>query len=190
MARKVIEFGKWRGQPIRWLVLGKNAEGKYLCLAEKGLFEDSFTGKGIIKPEDCLSGHEADTWDKCGLRLWLNTIFIDEAFTPEERVRLNVTRVIGDQNPLHRSVVQHSDTLDKVFLLSVRETMMFLSQDEVGIGSKWWLRTREENSYKRYKEFIVGMTCVPEDGDLSSGKFLIGFYNTKAMVRPAIVIDM
>ena len=60
------------------------------------------------------------TWENCSLRKWLNSEFIDEAFSDEERSKILDTKVTADRDTFY-SGDPGNDTIDKVFLLSVKE---------------------------------------------------------------------
>ncbi|MCQ2422996.1 MAG: DUF6273 domain-containing protein [Lachnospiraceae bacterium] len=132
-------------EAIEWIVLGK-AEGKVLVISKFAL--------------DCReydSSSLGTTWERCGLRTWLNGVFLNAAFSTEEKERILITNVSADRN-MWSNVSPGNATEDKVFLLSVTEADMYFSSDKArqtkptkhatanGVDIEdstcwWWLRT-------------------------------------------------
>ena len=114
-------------QPIKWRVLSVNGDDAFL-LADKGLdcqkYNDGWTSAGV-------------TWEECTMRSWLNGYgaeanevgkdysglgFINDAFSETEQSAIRITDVVNndsDNNYMHGG----SNTLDKVYLLSVFEAL-------------------------------------------------------------------
>ena len=92
-------------EAIKWKVLDiKN--GKALLISKYAL--------------DCKPYHENScniTWEKCTLRKWLNSEFINNAFSEEEQQIIALTK--NDTNGSHT-------TEDKIFLLSTEEALEYL----------------------------------------------------------------
>ena len=82
-------------EPIRWRVLSVE-NGEMFLLSDKNL--------------DCKKYDEeyGDEWNTCTLRTWLNTDFLDEAFSDVEQSAISISTT-------------GNETQDKVFLLSVDE---------------------------------------------------------------------
>ena len=107
--------------PIEWLVL-KVQDGKALLLSKYGLDAhrfDKYTYQG---------------WDKSEIRGWLNDDFLNKAFTASEQASIVTTTVKTGNNAewvafakkknwSYDSVNGGVDTQDKIFLLSLEETM-------------------------------------------------------------------
>jgi len=127
-----LVFGKYKGVDITWRILAQKGN-KLLIISEKGL--DTIPYNEEIKDI---------TWEKCTLRKWLNTEFIDSAFSQEQ------------QKYIIQSEVENSGiiTLDKVFLLSIDEVNKYFKDDidrqcipadnltlavkSLGYKSCWW----------------------------------------------------
>ena len=97
----MIRFGRYPA-PIEWQVLERRAD-RVLVVSRHIL--------------DCRRYHDlptATTWRDSTLRRWLNTTFLDAAFTAAEQRRIRRTRCTdnGHGTP---------DTVDRVFLLSVAQ---------------------------------------------------------------------
>ena len=112
-----ITFGSWHqdsdaqdSTPIQWLVLEKQGD-RALLLSSKAL---------DARPYDL---YRVDaTWDQCTLRVWLNTEFLNEAFTPDQQKAILVTTMDnGTACPA---------TEDKLFLLNYPELCRYLSAEE------------------------------------------------------------
>lgn len=120
-----VSFGRWEQdndpengpEPIDWIVLDK-IDGRLLlisssCLAGMAYHTEPFTPV---------------TWETCSLREWLNDTFLSSAFTEEEQ---KLIPIVTNENPDH-SIVETpggKDTLDKVFLLCERDTVIYLKND-------------------------------------------------------------
>ena len=112
---KKVKFGNyWKNNArkkkhLKWLVLSEK-NGKTLLLSKYAL--------------DCKPYHENScyiTWENCTLRKWLNSEFINNAFSEEEQQIIALTQNKTDFN---------IKTEDKVFLLSVEEANTYLTQEE------------------------------------------------------------
>ena len=146
-------------EKILWRVLTVE-NGKMLLLAQYGLDCEQYN------LEADASGHTSScTWQTSHLRDWLNNGFYQEAFTNEERESIIPTLIKNTPNPSYPKVNAGSDTLDRVFCLSIDEAKQYLKtanslrcipttvavrngayRDEnallYGKGSCWWwLRT-------------------------------------------------
>ncbi len=120
-----VSFGRWEQdndpengpEPIDWIVLDK-IDGRLLlisssCLAGMAYHTEPFTPV---------------TWETCSLREWLNDTFLSSSFTEEEQ---KLIPIVTNENPDH-SIVETpggKDTLDKVFLLCERDTVIYLKND-------------------------------------------------------------
>lgn len=104
-------------EAIKWLVLAKE-DNKILLISEKALdcqtYNDSWTGV---------------TWETCSLRKWLNSTFLNAAFSPTEQKKIVSTTVSADKNPDY-STDPGKATTDKVFLLSINEANQYFDNDE------------------------------------------------------------
>ncbi len=194
-----VFFGRWEqdgdGQngpePIEWLVLDR-VDGQLLllcadCLAAMPYHEEAFAPV---------------TWETCSLRAWLNGDFLSAAFTEAERVWIPAVR---NENPDH-SIVETPggrDTTDRVFLLSERDTVIYLKDEDArsflgkapasrvaqaeglqlsedGFAS-WWLRS--PGMYEYIAQFVDQEGVPYLNGASTDIGYLCG-------VRPAIWLDM
>ena len=132
-------------EDIEWLVLDKQND-KILAISKYGL--------------DCQRYHEKSedvTWETCTLRKWLNSDFINAAFSPDEIAMIPTVCVAAE-----RDITTHTDpgnaTQDKVFLLSAIQAEEYFSSNSArqckptdfavakgaykyAGGGTWWLRS-------------------------------------------------
>ena len=104
-------------QPIKWLVLAKE-DNKILLISEKAL--------------DCQKYNDscADvTWETCSLRKWLNSTFLNAAFSTAEQKKIVSTTVSTDKYP-NCNADSGIVTTDKVLLLSYNETKQYFDNNE------------------------------------------------------------
>ena len=104
-------------EPIEWIVLDV-WDGKSLILSKYGLDAKPYNAKDKYM-----------TWDQCTLREWLNSDFLNNAFSDDEQSAILVTTVdnSADQGYSDWVVQGSNDTEDKVFLLSYAEVKRYLN---------------------------------------------------------------
>ena len=184
-----LNFGTYRQngsvkEDIEWQVLDvKN--GKALLLSKNAL--------------DCKKYHETNediTWEYCTLRKWLNSEFLNTAFSESEKGMIQTVMVSADKNPSHDTNPGNA-TRDQIFLLSIPETKKYFTDHKakmckptkfavsngayVNEGNVWWwLRT--PGKYPNNGAYIDSMGTIFAYGS-SIGSALIS-------VRPALWIDL
>ncbi len=113
-------------EPIEWLVLDNDGKTA-LLLSKYGLDCRPFHGDIAGLPERGWGWSYWDYWEKCDLRLWLNSDFLQNAFTSEERICICQSRRIGEWN--YSCACDITDPLfdsgDKIFCLSAYEAYCF-----------------------------------------------------------------
>lgn len=140
-------------EPIEWIVLNENG-GKYLLISYYVL--------------DAKPFHTACTavkWSQSSLRTWLNGGFYDNAFSSEEKEKIQTTSVYTSPNPYYPKIWSGFTSNDNVFLLSMDEALQYFSSDwdRVGFPTEkavqdgilmnsdysvwWWLRTPGNRDY-------------------------------------------
>ena len=97
--------------PIEWLVLDRDGD-KALLISRYGLDAQYYN-----------DGWTDITWEKCALRTWLNSTFMNKAFTSDEQKGIALTNVDNSKNQGYGdwSTDGGSNTQDKIFLLSYTE---------------------------------------------------------------------
>lgn len=111
------QFSKDDPEPIEWLVLDNDGK-EALLLSRFGLDRKPFHNEKVDI-----------SWRDCDLRKWLNSEFLDKAFTDDEK------RWIADSNTGNAK----DETLDKVFCLSLDEAYKYFGNvtDNMGCKEKW-----------------------------------------------------
>lgn len=104
-------------EPVEWIVLDKN-KSSVLLLSKKGL---------EIQPFNSTNHHV--TWETCALREWLNTTFIQQAFSEEEQALIQETTVKQTKNPKYKND-PGNPTVDKVFILSCNEVKKYFKTED------------------------------------------------------------
>ena len=119
----IIKFGKYPQDndsfrtPIEWLVL--DVKGNEALLISRYAL-------------DCKQYHHEKkniTWEDCDLRKWLNSDFINSAFSNEESERILVSELRNDDNP-KCGTLGGNDTKDRIFCLSIAEAILYCSSDK------------------------------------------------------------
>ncbi len=150
-------------EAITWRVLAINGSGHYLVISEKVL---------DVQPYSAKSNTDATTdmtWEKSSMRVWLNSSFIDTAFTDSEKNQIILSDVPAHANPEY-GTSQGNATKDKVFLLSTEEAFAHLKYNEDrqadatsyaikrGVSLKKRLSARDSESYSQDGKY----TCLQE----------------------------
>lgn len=125
---KVIYFGRYEQdnktengeEPIEWYVL-EEKDGKALLITKK-----------IIDNEKFNTSSSETMWETSSIRKWLNSTFIETAFTEEEQGAILTSTISNMQADKSGewSKSEAADTEDKVFLLDYNEYMKYLQLDE------------------------------------------------------------
>ncbi|MBO7504121.1 MAG: hypothetical protein J6U38_07110 [Clostridia bacterium] len=184
-----ITFGKYEQdndesngkEDIEWVVLDVH-DGKAMVMSLYAL---------DAKPYNELS--ENVTWETCSLRAWLNSEFIDSAFSEEEQERINLTAVRADRNP-GESTSPGNPTNDRVYLLSIEEALRYFRSDSelacvstaytmskgAGYWANYWLRTPGTN--------LQHASAIETGGWVSYGGQYVEW--GRYCVRPVMWIDI
>ena len=105
-------------EPVKWRVLANG--GNLFVVSDKNL--------------DCVeynSSAETVTWEECTLRKWLNSKFIDKAFSAQEQGAVLESLVVNEDGA--KGSEAGPDTYDKVYLLSIYEVI----DPELGFPTDW-----------------------------------------------------
>lgn len=166
-------------EDVEWLVL-KAKDGKILVTSKYAL---------DCKPYNPREYNQS--WEVCGLRMWLNNDFINAAFSSDEMSVIPTVAVREDTSPTHVGKV----TQDRVFLLSVAEANLYLRSNiskqckptdyAVANGAYvyrnngnccWWLRENRG----------MGFAYVQGEGYIAENDSALNYIS----VRPALWIDL
>lgn len=131
-------------KPIEWTVLEEDDE-KQLLLSKYVIDNTPYHARGQVL-----------SWKDCSLRNWLNTTFIEKAFSESEKALFLETERAKTKNIFY-DTEDKSKCSDKVFLLSVEEVKRYLgTKDRIGCHPTpyaeekgvftsgyclWWIRT-------------------------------------------------
>lgn len=110
-------------EEIEWIMLDYDEkEDKVLLLSKYGL---------DVKPYDNTEGKDI-TWEECSLRKWLNSEFLQSAFSDEECAAISLTMVDNSSTQGYSGWNTNggNNTEDYVFLLSVSEAIRFYNISE------------------------------------------------------------
>ena len=105
-------------EPVKWRVLAN--DGSLFVVSDQNL--------------DCVeynSSAETVTWEECTLRKWLNSKFLDKAFTTQEQGAVLESLVVNEDGA--KGSEAGADTYDKVYLLSIYEVI----DPELGFPTDW-----------------------------------------------------
>lgn len=174
-------------EDVAWLVLAKE-NNKIFVISEKGL--------------DCqpynIEQYANVTWETCTLRKWLNTDFINSAFSSDEKTKIPTVTVSADKKHGH-SANPGNATQDQVFLLSITEANKYFNstgarqceptdyavangawESDSGNFCWWWLRSPGD---------VPGSAArVSGGGIVSSAGYDVNYNN--GAVRPAMWISI
>lgn len=174
-------------EDVAWLVLAKE-NNKIFVISEKGL--------------DCqpynVEQYANVTWETCTLRKWLNTDFINSAFSSDEKTKIPTVTVSADKNHGY-SANPGNATQDQVFLLSITEANKYFNstgarqceptdyavangawESDSGNFCWWWLRSPGD---------VPGSAARVSGGGIVSDAGYVVDYNDGA-VRPAMWISI
>ena len=189
----IVSFGRYActvdaiKTPLQWRILEKK-EGCVFLLTEKGI---------DVKPYN--EKKDDVTWETCTLRKWLNTTFIDKAFTAWEQKYIRYTSVDNSKIQGNRKYKTNggNKTGDRVFLLSYKEAFKdyFANNEErrccptdyafekdggrnsVSGGINWWLRSPDA-----FQDCVQFVNSWGGEGE--------NYCSSKSCVRPALWIDL
>ena len=172
-------------KPIEWLILEKY-NGLALLISKYAL--DSVKFNDVLKPV---------TWQSSAVRRWLNTTFLENAFSPDERRFILNAEIRAESNPRH-STYAGQPTEDRVFLLNIQEAGKFFPSKEArrckgtpycyAQGAHcppsgfawWWLRSPGSRA--------TTAVTVDDDGEIMYNGDNVN--NNFMAIRPAILFNL
>ena len=153
--------------------------------------------KYILDQQQYHGTYTSITWENSSIRSWLNSTFINSAFSTEEREMIPSILVINDDNPTY-GTNGGNNTTDRIFLLSIEEANNYFLSDSaravkatayavsqgVYVDSKngnstWRLRSSGDNS--SFAAHVLTTGYIYAGGGRVS--------HSKVGVRPALWID-
>ncbi len=171
--------------PIEWLIL--DVEDNQALLISKYALDVQFYN----------TEQKNTSWEECTLRSWLNNEFYNTAFNAREKAIIVQATVRAEDNPTY-DTDSGNDTVDNVFLLSLREAEWYfddssaricqptdyaMSRDAIVLpngGCHWWLRTPGDAAHSAI--------AVNSNGTIDHfGGFVSSLYHC---IRPVIRIQL
>ncbi len=188
----IVRFGNYQQQyrrvsgpeAIEWLVLEYDEE----------LDRAMLLSRRIIDAQPYNKKNEPVTWAECDLRVWLNSVFMETAFTAREREAILLTKVDNSSAQGYPGYPTESgaDTEDHVYLLSYAEVWHYFTDTES--------RRAQRTDWALYKEMLghadryflrspgnyQNMSAVVfNDGTLTGGQVM-----SVRGVRPVMWVDV
>lgn len=189
----IISFGQYEQdnnldngkESIRWIVV-KKEEGKILVMSEKALdckpYNDTFASNIV--------------WENCTLRTWLNSTFINTAFSPEEQIFILQTEIpkSGKSN----------STTDKIFIFDSTEAdrygnlycrpTEYAASNGVWHGSgefcEYFLRGTSDDTDQIYGYKYVSCPAVVDRGVIEGSNRFLTVTADYVGVRPSMWISL
>ena len=163
-------------QPIKWRVLSVEEDGTALLLADKLLDMQPFDKNG------------KNDWEACTLRTWLNSTFLNAAFTEAEQEAIAETELETESA---------ATVTDNIYLLSLEEvsnpeygfhpssdcesnTRKAEGTDLAVVNNRWWLRTP-------HKKNAVSVCWIDSEGKNTQNSF---FPEASLWIRPALRLKL
>ncbi len=175
MDDNLIVFGKYYKKSnllldITWRVIDREGDKALLI-----------TDKAIIKETHELYGY---SWERCDLRDYLNDVFLDYAFTEEEKEYILSPKEINDITESNSRRTGGKNNRDKVFILSETEVKKYfpsetdrIAYDSNGFQCNWLTRTLDG---------IDNLVYVSTEGTFES----VSFASTRIFAtRPAVWVN-
>lgn len=172
---QIINFGKYEQdndtangkEDINWVVLEVKNNSAFVI------------SKDILDYKAYHSSFEKITWEKCSLRKWLNSDFLNGAFNKTEQSKIIETLVVNedyiDKSWDRNNADGGNDTKDKIFLLNYDDVKTYLepldritceatkySNPENMYLPNWVLRTPKQEGY--YVFYVLDNGSVSDRG--------------------------
>ena len=97
-------------EPIKWRVLDNDTENRRVFLLSEY----------VLDAQAYHSSNASITWENCSLRTWLNSTFLNNAFSASEKAMILTTHLKNPKN-LITDISGGNDTDDKIFLLGLSD---------------------------------------------------------------------
>lgn len=110
----VVKVGNYGGEAIEWIVLDVDADTRRVMLVSKYCLD--------AQPYHVGENRAETSWEYCSLRAWLNSNFLNAAFSETERLAIFPTKT------------GKTDATDTVFLLSRAEATSLFANNAALMG--------------------------------------------------------
>ena len=142
-AGDTLSLGSWGGKELQWQVLRNMGDGTYILMSTAGVDAVPYNTKRI-----------AVTWADCSLREWLNSSFLEKAFTEQERSQIQLSVLPNPDNSLYGTAGGVS-TEDYVYVLSLEEIGQYFGVDPYSGG------------------ITEALICLPGDSAVKNGALVV-----------------
>lgn len=159
-----ITMGKWNGHDLEWDIVEEHGKQRMLVCRE------------LIGEHAYMDLMTNSSWGTCSLRKWLNTEFLKEAFTNEERMQIMYAKV---ENPASAKWATEGgrNTSDRIFIMDINEIEKYYPDLSTrAMGKWWWVRTPGMN--------LQSVVAVYADGSMYDYGIRVNY--TDGGVRPAL----
>jgi len=182
-------------EAIEWIVLDK--DGDRLYLISRYVLDCK-----VYNPQNIST---TATWEDCELRRWLNSEFLETAFSAGEQTCIQTSGITPGINKWYYGAKSGGDTEDKLFLLSAEEAELYFGTDTARMcaptayaasrGAKenpsavnseglkccwWWLRTPGDSNLHATAVYPYGVMNYKG----------LGLNYNETGVRPAMWISL
>lgn len=115
---KIIQLGKFNDSPIDWLVLHEDKDNNKFLIS-----------KQVLDFKPYHTNDKSVSWNNCELRKWLNTEFVNTAFSQKERQLIKTTTNYPLRTKENSSLDIGLPSEDKVFLLDNYEVSNYFKRN-------------------------------------------------------------
>ncbi len=141
-----ITMGEYNGKTLTWTVL-KTEGARYMLFCDDTVANTCFNERRI-----------GSNWNSSTLRKWLNVTFFNDAFSFQEKMKIQIQRLFNNFDPRWDNQ-NGPDTKDKLYVFSENELLELLPEPEDrNIGKWWWLRGHGESD--------LSQKAIYEDGSI------------------------
>ena len=174
-----LENGK---ETIKWRILDV-VGGKALIVSDRSLDFKQFN-----------TTLEDVSWETSSIRTWLNSDFLNTAFTNEQQSFIPSATVTADKNPEY-NVNPGNDTLDKIFLLSYKEVSKYFAPDDI-LCYTTAFANKDDPSAGDTGETIWALRTMGKDKQHVMNIYMNEIYyygmpcDSHAKIRPALWLDL
>ena len=168
LSAETVEFGRYpqSGQgdggagPIERRVIAEDGSRR-LLLAERAL--------------DCRPYNEEQkcvTWETCTLRSWLNSEFLETAFSEEELSHIVEVELENADNAFCADTPGGDPTYDRVFLLSLDEIERYFGIKPIDVVSNEFMDADWELDTDASSAYYACLVCYPTDYAVARGAYV------------------
>lgn len=163
-----ITMGNYKGKELVWTIY--KIEGvRYMLIADDVVEYTCFNERRI-----------GSDWNSCTLRKWLNVTFMNEAFSFQEKIKIQIQRLFNNFDSRWDNQ-NGPDTKDKLYVLSENELLELMpTPEDRKIGKWWWLRGHGDSD--------LSQKAIYEDGSIYNNGIDESYTNLG--VRPVMWIKI